>query len=125
MTGANKDTMNFRNALGFFMVGAVFALVPRLAPSLCPFCGVDGSSTRMIWLQIMSTLLLGIGLSYFARRSIIGLASLLEYTPRPTFAHAARPAQPALAPRPALVVRTLTPIREALNGSLIDQRRAA
>src|SRR5215216_2724770 len=80
MTGANKDTMNFRNALGFFMVGALFALVPRLAPSLCPFTGVDGSSTRMIWLQIMSTLLLGIGLSYFARRSIIGLASLLEYT---------------------------------------------
>ncbi|MEO7598969.1 MAG: hypothetical protein ABIV50_08550 [Opitutus sp.] len=118
--------MNLRPALGFFAVGAVCALLPRFAPGVCPFTAVDGSSTRMIWLQIMSTLLMGIGLSYFARRSLTGLASLLEYTPRPTFASStSRAAQPVLVPRPALVARTLTPIREALNSGLIDQRRAA
>lgn len=123
MTGANVPPMNFRNALGFFAVGAVFALVLRCAPG---FSGVDTSSTRMLWLQIMSSLLMGLGVSYFARRSLIGLASLLEYTPRPSFARdPVRPAQPVLAPRPALVARTLTPIREALNSGLIDQRRAA
>ena len=119
--------MNFRRALGFFAVGAVFALLPRIAPGLFPATGADGSSTRMIWLQIMSLLQMGLGLSYFAHRTIVGLASLLVYAPRPALAHGAttRVPQPASVARPAFaVVRSLSPIG-ALQSGLIEQRQAA
>ena len=39
--------------------------------------GIDGSSTREIWLQIMSFVLMGLGVSYFAQRTLVGFASLL------------------------------------------------
>jgi hypothetical protein len=119
MTGAKRHPMNFRQALGFFAIGAVFALVPNLAPGLCSADGVDGSSGA-IWLQIMSFILMGISLTYFAHRTLIGLASLLEYTPPTLATGAVRVAQPASAPVPAL-----SPIRVALKGGLLDQRRVA
>lgn len=114
--------MNFRHALGFFAMGAVFALMSRVAPSW-----IDSSSTRQIWLQIMSLVQMGLGLAYFARRTFVGLASLLEYTPRPAFAHRipARAPQPVLLPRPTLASRSLAPITAALQNGLLDQRRAA
>ena len=103
-------------------MGAVFALLPRIAPGLFPATGADGSSTRMIWLQIMSLLQMGLGLSYFAHRTIVGLASLLVYAPRPALA---RVPQPALVARPAFAaVRSLSPI-SALQSGLIEQRQAA
>ena len=117
--------MNFRNALGFFAVGAVLALIPRFAPGWCPATGADGSSTREIWLQIMSFVQLGLGVSYFAHRTLLGLASLLEYAPQSAFASAteSRPAVPVV--RPALAKPALSPIGAALKGGLLDQRRAA
>ena len=117
--------MNFRHALGFFAVGAVLALIPRFAPGLCPSTGVDGSSTREIWLQIMSFVLLGLGVSYFAHRTMLGLASLLEYAPQSafTFATESLPVVPAV--RPALGKPALSPIRAAFKDGLLDQRRAA
>jgi len=63
-------------------MGAVFALMARIAPGW-----IDSSSTRQIWLQIMSLVQMGLGLAYFARRTFVGLASLLEYTSRSVFAH--------------------------------------
>lgn len=125
MTVAKLVRMNFRQALGFFTVGAVFALIPRYAPGWCESTGLDGSSTRQLWLQIMSFVLMGLGLVHFARRTMVGLASLLEYTPQPAQATLAlRGAQPAYV-RPALVVPQLTPIDVAFKGGLLDQRRAA
>ncbi len=119
--------MNFRRALGFFAVGAVLALIPRFAPGLCSSTGADGSSSRMIWLQIMSLVQMGLGLAYFARRSLAGLASLLEYSPQLAFSTTveARPAQRPAFPRPALNVQTLSPIHAAIESGLLDQRRAA
>lgn len=80
----------------------------------------------MIWLQIMSVLQLGLGLSYFAHRSIVGLASLMVYTPAAGYGRAlAVPTpQPAFSPRP-VATGTLSPIRAAFKGGLLDQRRAA
>jgi hypothetical protein len=119
--------MNCRQALGFFATGAVLALVPRLAPGLCPFSGMDGSSTRMIWLQLMSLVLLGLGLSYFARRTLVGLGSLLEYAPRAegAYAGATRVAVPAAHAHLAFRPVTLSPLGVALENTLLDQRRAA
>lgn len=120
--------MNFRNALGFFLVGALFALLPRMAPGLC---GVDtlvgGSSTRVLWLQIMSFLQMGLGVSYFAQRTLVGLASLLEYSPQPQFGstRTAHQPLPAMARPFASAVPALSPIRVAIKGGLMDQRRAA
>jgi hypothetical protein len=126
MAGAKVIPMNFRHALGFFAVGAVLALIPRLAPGLVESAGVDGSSTQTIWLQIMSFVLMGIGVSHFAQRTLVGLASLLEYAPQSAFARAteARPAVPALRPVVA-TAPALSPIRAAFKGGLMDQRRAA
>ena len=117
--------MNFRHALGFFAVGAVLALIPRFAPDWCPSTGVDGSSTRTIWLQIMSFVQLGLGVAYFAHRTLLGFASLLEYAPQSAFAAAteSRPAVPLV--RPALTKAAHSPIGAALKGGLLDQRRAA
>jgi hypothetical protein len=115
--------MNFRHALGFFAVGAVLALIPRIAPGWCLPTGVDGSSTRTIWLQIMSFVLMGLGVSYFAHRTLIGFASLLEYTPQTSF-NAARQARPVLPAQPVHGM-ALAPIRVAFKSGLMDQRRAA
>ena len=127
MRGANIEPMNFRHALGFFAVGAVLALLPRIAPGWCPADGVDGSSTRTIWLQIMSFVQMGLGVSYFANRTLVGLMSLLEYTPQAGYATTTRvrPVLPNPALRSVLPVPTLSPIRVAIKGGLIDQRRAA
>lgn len=127
MTDAKPIAMNFRRALGFFAVGAVLALIPRFAPGLCSSTGADGSSTRTIWLQIMSFVQMGLGLAYFARRSLAGLASLLEYSPQLAFSATVevRPAPRPAFPRPALNVQTLSPIHAAIESGLLDQRRAA
>jgi hypothetical protein len=126
MTGAKSFRMNFRQALGFFTVGAVFALIPRYAPGWCESTGLDGSSTRLIWLQIMSLVLMSLGLAHFARRTLVGLDSLLEYTtPQPAPATVVlRTARPAPV-RPTLAVPQLSPIDVAFKGGLLDQRRAA
>ena len=125
MTGAKLYRMNFRQALGFFTVGAVFALIPRYAPGWCESTGLDGSSTRLIWLQIMSLVLMGLGLAHFARRTLVGLASLLEYIPQPASARVVLPAPRPVPVRPALAVPQLSPIKVAFKGGLLDQRRAA
>ena len=127
MPGAKIDPMNFRHALGFFAVGAVLALIPRIAPGWCPADGVDGTSTRTIWLQIMSFVQMGLGVSYFANRTLVGLMSLLEYTPQPGYATTTRvrPALPNPAFQSVLPVPALSPIRVAIKGGLMEQRRAA
>ena len=107
-------------------MGAVLALIPRFAPGLCSSTGADGSSARTIWLQLMSFVQMGLGLAYFARRSLAGLASLLEYSPQLALATAeVRPAQQPAFPRPALNVQALSPIHAAIESGLLDQRRAA
>lgn len=108
------------------MVGAVFALLPRLAPGWFPLTGIDGTSPRMMWLQVMSVLQLGLGLSYFAHRTVVGLASLLEYAPASTFSQAVQSRAPQVAFNPqSAAIPALSPIRAAFKGGIFDQRRAA
>jgi hypothetical protein len=116
--------MNFRHALGFFAVGAVLALIPRVAPGLCLPSGVDGTSAREIWLQIMSFVLMGLGVWHFAGRTLVGLASLLEYTPRTSF-HTATEARPAFPTMRPVAAMPISPIHVAFKGGLMEQRRAA
>jgi proton translocating ATP synthase F1 alpha subunit len=64
--------------------------------------------------------------SYFAHRTLVGLTSLLEYTPQPAYAPTAvRQPQFATLSRPVLAGPTLSPVRVAFKGGLLEQRRAA
>ena len=70
-----------------------------------------------IWLQIMSFVQLGLGVSYFAHRTLLGLASLLEYAPQSAFASAteSRPAVPVVRPRwQSLLFRRSAPLSRAV-----------
>jgi hypothetical protein len=72
----------------------------------------------------MSFVLMGLGVSYFAQRTLVGFASLLEYTPQTSYRAVGqgRPAMPSARP---VVTMPLSPIRVAFKGGLMDQRRAA
>jgi hypothetical protein len=113
--------MNFRNALGFFAVGAVLAVIPRFAGGASLSAGIDAMSASTLWLQFMSFVLMGLGVAYFAQRSLVGLASLLEYTPQTAYRPATQTRTAMPVARPLTPVPALSPIRAAL----IDQRRAA
>ena len=117
--------MNCRNALGFFAVGAVLAVIPRFAGGASFAAGIDSMSVSTLWLQIMSFVLMGLGVSYFAQRTFIGLASLLEYTSQTGYRTATQTRTAMPVARPLTPVPALSPIRAAFKGSLIDQRRAA
>ncbi len=80
--GAKREVMNLNHAFGFLFVGTVFGLLPRFAPGWCPATGVDGTSAREIWLQLMSVLLIGVAVSLIVRRTLGVIASLLEYDPQ-------------------------------------------
>ena len=130
--------MNFRHAIGFMIVGAVLGSLPQLAPEWCPATGVDGSSTRALWLQIMSYLQLGLAGCYFLRRAASALAAALVYSPATGDAATATSAvarpvaaprlQPVWARRRRAVVRSrprsVLPLPVAFNSALLDRRAA-
>jgi hypothetical protein len=67
--------MNFKHAIGFMMVGAGMG-----------WCGTDGadvSSAQSLWLSVMSTLQIGIAMTYFAGRVLSSLGVLMETTATP------------------------------------------
>ncbi len=131
----NNHSMNLNHAFGFLLVGTVFGLLPRFAPGWCPPTGVDGTSAREIWLQLMSALLIGVAVSHLARRTLAVIVSLLEYDPQRRRAgaqfdgavghealvlnkaaiRAARPRLPKLLPVPV----------NAFQAGLLEQRPAA
>ncbi len=116
--------MNLNHAFGFLLVGTMFGLLPRFAPGLCPVTGVDGSSAGALWLQVMSTLLIGVALIHCSGRVLSGLASLMEYDPTRRVRPVAKPAMV----RPALArVRAgqMLPMAASLRGGLLEQRPAA
>lgn len=117
--------MNFVHAFGFLVVGVISGLLPRWAPGLCA-TGLDGASTREIWLQVMSAVQVGIAGIYFLGRVGSWLATVMPYTlPE---ADALAPAAPAAAPVPAArtAPRRVLPLPvAAFEGTLLEQRRAA
>ncbi len=96
--------------------------------------GVDGTSAREIWLQLMSALLIGVALVYCLQRAMSALGSMLEYDPERRAMAVQRPVLPAVAdgtetlaePRLARVRGAqLVPVSAAFRRGLIEQRRAA
>jgi len=65
--------MNKGNASGFLLFGAVMWMLPAVAPEMFPRNGLDGSSTRALWMQVMSVVHLAVG---------VGLLMHLEVWPR-------------------------------------------
>jgi hypothetical protein len=53
--------MNIRNAWGFLSFGLVMGLLPLLAPTWFPPTGIDGSSARAMWLQLMGVVQTALG----------------------------------------------------------------
>ncbi len=126
--------MNFMRAVGFLAVGLVLQQIPHWAPSWCTGLAGDGSSTRLIWLQLMGTLQIGIAGFYFVRSTGGVLTKLMRYEPRPYVE------TPKLLParawkRPMSVVRrayagpvrkrTILSIPVPFRPRAIEQRRAA
>lgn len=70
--------MNFKHAIGFMMVGAVMGWVGSN--------GADVSSAQSLWLSVMSTLQIGIAMTYFAGRILASLGVLMETTATPVMA---------------------------------------
>jgi len=80
MIGATSDIMNFKHAVGFLFLGTVLGLLPQMAPGWCQVTGVDNSSTRQLWLQVMSFVQIGLAGGYFFRRLFRYLAVVMEYS---------------------------------------------
>jgi hypothetical protein len=53
--------MNMRNAVGFLSFGLVMGLLPVLAPAWFPPAGIDGSSARALWLEVMGAVQTALG----------------------------------------------------------------
>jgi|GEM_PF-2632405 hypothetical protein len=126
--------MNLNHAFGFLFVGTIFGLLPRFAPGWCPPTGLDGTSAREIWLQLMSALLIGVAVVYCAQRALSGLAAMLEYKPQRRAVAVEVPVVPAIAdgtemvlPKPVRVRggRVLPVPAVAFRRGLIEQQRAA
>jgi hypothetical protein len=63
--------MNTANALGFFGFGALRWLLPAVAPGWFPPTGIDGSSARALWIQLMGVVQCAIGASFLLRGQVI------------------------------------------------------
>ena len=53
--------MKLGNSVGFILFGLLMVFLPLLDPGLCPRTGLDGTSSRALWLDFMGTVQAGIG----------------------------------------------------------------
>jgi hypothetical protein len=76
--------MNNRNAWGFVSFGFVMGLLPLLAPAWFPPTGIDGTSARAVWLEVMGgvQLVLG-GLRVLWHALVPAFIRWLAFTPPP------------------------------------------
>jgi hypothetical protein len=73
--------MNIGNASGFFVFGVAMWLLPNIAPDLFPRSGMDGSSARAMWIQVMAVVHATIGLSYLLLPLFAALARWVAAEP--------------------------------------------
>lgn len=63
--------MNTGNACGFFILGLAMWLLPIWAPDYFPANGLDGTSTRALWLQTVGLAQAAIGMWFIASLGIV------------------------------------------------------
>jgi len=63
--------MNTGNALGFLLFAAAMKLLPAVAPGWFPPTGLDGSSGRALWLEVMAFVQAGCGASFLFFRWVV------------------------------------------------------
>lgn len=63
--------MNTGNACGFFLLGLAMWFLPLWAPEYFPANGLDGSSTRALWLQTVGVLQAAIGAAFIVTLGIL------------------------------------------------------
>ena len=84
--------MNTSNSVGFVTLGTVMAVLPTLFPQAFPGTGFDGTSTRALWLNVVGTVQILLGVSFllqlWANRIIDRVTtfslSTLDRSPLPT-----------------------------------------
>jgi hypothetical protein len=67
--------MNTGNALGFLLFGTVMGALPALAPEWFPPTGLDGSSGRALWLEVMALVQAGWSTSHLFSRWVMPAAA--------------------------------------------------
>jgi hypothetical protein len=67
--------MNTGNSLGFLLFAVTMGSLPALAPGWFPPSGVDGSSGRALWLELMALVQAGWSTSYLVSRWVTPIAT--------------------------------------------------
>jgi hypothetical protein len=65
------------NAFLFVTMGSGMGLLPVLFPSWFPPTGGDEASARALWLELMATVQIGLGLSFLVRERVMPFAARL------------------------------------------------
>jgi hypothetical protein len=69
--------MNTTNAFSFFIFGLTLALLPAVAPGGFPLNGLDGTSARALWLEIVGSAQVAIGAVWLGQTAISRFADRL------------------------------------------------
>lgn len=94
----NSHVMNTGNACGFFLLGLAMWMLPVWAPEYFPANGLDGSSTRALWLQTVGVVQALIGVWFIASLGLVpAIARWLANAPalQPRWKNAPVPANAA------------------------------
>lgn len=69
--------MNIKNALCFFILGLLMHTTPAVAQMVSANAVVNESSVRAAWLEFMSWVVGGVGISYLAHDGVVRAHSFL------------------------------------------------
>jgi hypothetical protein len=67
--------MNTGNSLGFLLFAVAMGSLPAVAPGWFPPTGLDGSSGRAMWLELMAFVQAGWSTSYLFSRWVVPIAA--------------------------------------------------
>jgi len=63
--------VNLLNALIFAALGSALEILPRAFPGWFPHTGADSASSRAIWLKLMGSLQIALGLGFILRAHVV------------------------------------------------------
>ncbi len=67
--------MNLLNAVIFAAIGSALEILPRAFPGWFPHTGADSASSRAIWLKLMGSVQIALGLGFILRAHVIPVVS--------------------------------------------------